>query len=291
MSDPRPHICIATLGGQPQVVTLAIDELFRRGYPVGELFVVHLSIQEPRYAQALALLEAEFTGGVYGGRRCRLQRRPVRVGTQVLRDLQNDDAIRAASDMLHQLIHELKQENATLHLCISGGRRLLGTLVFSAALLYLDQSDHVWHLYSSDAIRAATHEGQVLHLPSHPEVALTEVAFTPWGRFFPILREQPGQGARAAYETSTQLADDEELERCRMVYQRLTPRQREVLRAIAQDYEPQLLAAHLKISQRTLDDYKSAIFAECRSSWALPVDFRITFDWTRRRFAPYLHQL
>jgi CRISPR-associated protein Csx14 len=291
LSDPRPQICIATLGGQPQVVTLAIDELLGRGYPISELFVIHLSTHQPRYANALALLEAEFVGGVYGGRRCRLQRRPVRVGAEVLGDLQSDQAIRAASDMLHQLIHELKQEDATLHLCISGGRRLLGTLLFSAALLYLDQSDHVWHLYSSDAVRAATHEGRQLHLPGHPEVALAEVAFTPWGRFFPILRERPGRGAGAAYAASTHQADEEELQRCRAVYELLSPRLREVLRAIAQDHEPQLLAAHLKISQRTLDDYKSAIFAECRVGWALPADVRPTFDWVRRKFAPYLHLL
>lgn len=290
MSDPRPHICIATLGGQPQVVTLALDALLRRGYPIGELFVIHLSAQEERYGRALALLEAEFVGGVYGTGRCRLQRRPVRVGAEVLRDLHNDQAIRAASDMLHQLIQELKQEDATLHLCISGGRRLLGTLAFSAALLYLDQADHIWHLYSSDAVRAATHEGRALHLPDHPEVHLAEVAFTPWGRFFPVLRE-PAGGARGAYASATRQADNEELQRCRAVHRRLSPRQRELLRAIAQDIDPQLLAEQLKLRPRTLDEYRAAIFAECRGEWALPGELRVTYDWVRRKFAPYLHQL
>lgn len=291
MSNARSHICIATLGGQPQIVTLALDSLLRRGYPIRELFVIHLSTQAPRYRRALELLEAEFVGGDYGSQRCRLQRRPVRVGAEVLRDLGDDNAIRAASDMLHQLIHELKQEDATLHLCLSGGRRLLGVLAFSAALLYLDQSDHVWHLCSSDAVRAATHEGSLLHLPDHPEVQLAEVAFTPWGRYFPLLRERPERSAGAAYAHATRQADEEELQRCRAVFHVLTLRQREVVRAVAQDQDPQLLATQLGISRRTLDDYKGAIFSECRSAWALPADARVTFDWVRRKFAPHMHQL
>lgn len=291
MTDLRSHICIATLGGQPQVVTLALDILFQRGYPIRELFIIHLSTQEARYRQALQALEAEFVGGLYAGHPCRLQRRPVRIGAEVLRDLAHDQAIRAASDMLHELIYELKQEDATLHLCITGGRRLLGVLTFSAALLYLDQADHVWHLYSSETVRGLTDQGRVLHLPAHPEVQLAEVAFTPWGRYFPVLRDRPEQGARSAFAGAAHQADAEELLRCRAVFQRLTARQREVVRAIAQDHDPQELPAYLGISRRTLDDYKGAIFNECRTVWAIPAEGRVTYDWVRRKFAPYITQL
>jgi CRISPR-associated protein Csx14 len=290
-NDARSHICIATIGGQAQVVTLALDALFARGVPVSELFVIHLSHRTPRYRLALEQLSGEFVAGRYGGRVCRFQPRAVRIGAQLIDDLSGDAEIRAASDMIHRLIRELKQEDATLHLCISGGRRLLGTLVFSAALLYLDQSDHVWHLYSSDEVRQQTNGGSVLHLPHHPGVRLVEVAFTPWGRFFPLLRERGRTSAAAAYDEALDEADQSEFQRCQQVYGCLTARQREVLRALALDRHPHEIATALGVQPKTVSEYKAAIVEECRIAWALGAEARITPEWLRRKFTPHLDRL
>ena len=42
-----PHVLVATLGGQPQVITFTLDLLLEEGYPISEVFVLH-----PRAASA-----------------------------------------------------------------------------------------------------------------------------------------------------------------------------------------------------------------------------------------------
>ncbi|MFL5805254.1 MAG: CRISPR-associated ring nuclease [Roseiflexaceae bacterium] len=287
----RTHICVATLGGQPQVVTLALDALLEHGYPIGEVFVIHLSTRNPHYRDGLERLAAEFAGGCYAGRPCRYQPRPVRLGAQLIDDLHGDEETDAAIAMFNRLIQELKREDATVHLCLSGGRRLLGMLALSAALLYFEQSDRIWHLYSSDAVRRQTAGGAIMHLPRHPDVRLVRVQLPPWGQYFPALRAAPEAGADAVRAAQIHAAEDVERARCHEVYERLTARQREVLRLLAGDLTPQDVADRLHIAIATVHTHKTTIFQECTNAWALPNGTRLSADWLRRRFAPFLDAL
>jgi CRISPR-associated protein Csx14 len=291
MTGHRTHICVATLGGQPQVVTLALDQLLEQGYPIDEVFVIHLAPRNPRYRAALDQLAGEFAGGCYAGRPCRYQPRPVRLGAQLIDDLHGDTETDAAIAMFNRLIQELKREDATIHLCLSGGRRLLGMLALSAALLYFEQSDRIWHLYSSDAVRRQTAGGALMHLPQHPEVRLVRVQLPPWGQYFPALRGAPDAGADAVRAAQIHAADDAERTRCHAVYARLTARQREVLRLLASDLTPQRVAERLHIAMATVHTHKTTIFQECTNAWALPGGTRLSADWLRRKFAPFLEEL
>ena len=66
---------VATLGGQPQVVTFALDALRARGeVDLGEVYVVHLSPENERVRHALLLLGREFSEDRYQGGACRFRR-------------------------------------------------------------------------------------------------------------------------------------------------------------------------------------------------------------------------
>ena len=54
------HILLATLGGQPQVVTFTLDLLLRDGFPISEVFVIHPKASDPRLQHSLACLRAQF---------------------------------------------------------------------------------------------------------------------------------------------------------------------------------------------------------------------------------------
>nr|MDQ2997171.1 CRISPR-associated ring nuclease [Chloroflexota bacterium] len=262
MTGTRPHICVATLGAQPQVVTLALDALLEHGYPISEVFVIHLSTRNERYRAGLERLASEFTDGRYAGRPCRYQPRPVRIGSRLIDDLQGDEETDAAIAMFNRLIQELKREDATIHLCLSGGRRLLGMLALSAALLYFDQADRIWHLYSSDSVRQQTAGGALMHLPHHPEVRLVRVQLPPWGQYFPTLRSAPDAAAETVRTAQIHAADEAERARCHAVYDRLTARQREVLRLLAGDLTPQQVADRLHIALATIHTHKTTILQE-----------------------------
>ncbi len=47
------HTLLATLGGQPQVITFTLDLLLQRGYPISEVVLVHPEATHPRLQQSL----------------------------------------------------------------------------------------------------------------------------------------------------------------------------------------------------------------------------------------------
>ena len=62
----NPHILVATLGGQSQVVTFTLDHLLQAGYPISEVIVLHpRAATESRLQSALHRLHAEITGDYY----------------------------------------------------------------------------------------------------------------------------------------------------------------------------------------------------------------------------------
>ena len=73
MNQSQGSIMMATLGGQTQVITFALDALLDRGEDIRELIVLYLSAKGSRLNQALAKLSAEFTDDHYAGRPCRLR--------------------------------------------------------------------------------------------------------------------------------------------------------------------------------------------------------------------------
>ena len=282
---PRPtSVCIATLGGQPQVVTLALDALLARGEPVGELIVVHLSEQNVRYRAALAQLAAEFAADCYRGWPCRYRPLAVTQAGQPIDDLSSEVAIGAALNTFSRLIQRLKQQDRAIHLCLSGGRRLLGMLAMSAVQLYGDHADQVWHWYSPDAVRQRTADGAELHLPGEPEVRLVRVPALPLGQYFPWLRAPDGAAPLPAQGRPIDMAEQA---RCRTVVEQLTPSRREVLRALARGLTPQEAAAELKVELSTIHAHKTPIFELCRIAWELAADAPLSYRWLREKFRPY----
>ncbi len=290
-SVPPPAVLVVTLGGQSQVVTLALDALLDQGYAIGELIVVHLSEQNPRYQAALAQLASAFASGVYRDHPLRYRPYPVLLGGAPVSDIHSEASTDAVLNTFHHLLQHLKQQSISVHLCISGGRRMLGVLAMSAALIHFDYGDRIWHLYSTDAIRTQTHEGTLLHLPpGTPGVRLLPVPVRPWGYLFSALRVSPDADARAAMASQDAALAVAEDARCQLVYDRLTPRRRDVLRAFAEGLTPQQVANKLSIELSTVSSHQTAIYQECQAVWDLPATTKVDYRWVRDAFARFFER-
>jgi CRISPR-associated protein Csx14 len=281
-----PCVCLATLGGQPQIVTLALDALLAQGAPISELIVVHLSLNDPRYQASVRRLNAAFANDHYQSRPLRYRPLALTCGGQPLHDLANEVAADAILNSFHQLIQQLKQQGTTVHLCMTGGRRLLGTLAMSVAMIHFDHADRIWHLYSSDAVRSRSRDGAVLHLPGDPGVRLIRVPAPAWGSMFPVLRPQHINASQALQRQGS-AADALERQRCRAVDAQLTPRQREVLRSFAGGKNPQEVAAELNITTATVHSHKGAIFQLCLAAWDLDFGTSLGYRWLAEKFGDY----
>ena len=283
-------ILVATLGGQPQVVTFALDALLVRHEPIDEVYVVHLSPANERIRRALLKLAQEFPGDYYAGRRCRFRHVGIEMNGRPLSDLRNGAAAEATWQQVRHLLAELKLASHRLHLCITGGRRLIGLMMTSAAALLCDHQDALWHLYTPDDLRTRAHEGALMHATPEDGVQLIRVPLVPWGAYFPALRAmaQAPQEAVAAQMGWLSAGHDD---RCRQVYDRLTERQRDTLLAFARGNAPQDVAEALGISLHTVNSHKTAILTECRIAWELGDEQRLDYRFIRERFERYLRQL
>lgn len=274
MSTSHPNICVTTLGGQPQVVSLTIDALLAKGILIDEVVVVHLALENPRYRTAQEQLAREFQDGCYAGR-IRYLPLLVRHGARPISDLDHEDALDAALATFDALFADLRRQQAVIHLCLSGGRRLLGHLAVAVAQQHFGYTDCLWHLFSPDDVRERTHDGRHMHLADMSGVRLIRVRL-------------PGLPAgRAAASPMPPPLDPADFTRCREVNELLRGRPRDVLRAFAQGLTPQQVADQLCITLGTVNDHKTTILQHCRNVWNLELATRIDYRWLREKFARY----
>lgn len=276
---------IATLGGQPQIVTFALDILLAQGEEISDVYLLHPSATEPRIHAALTKLQAEFAGGHYRGKPCRLHRVPLQVDGVDLTDIRTDTQAAHAWEQIRALLAAQKAAGERLHLLVAGGRRLMGLLVSSAAALLCDHSDQLWHIYTPDAVQTRVRDGAVMHVEPEDGVTLIRVPLVPWGSYFPGLRAMAlAPQAAVAQQMGWQQRDAAP---CRQVYDRLTERERDALRAFAAGGTPQDVAEALQITLSTVNTYRSVILAECRNAWQLSQDERLTYHFIPERFGPF----
>ncbi len=285
MNPTSESIMIATLGGQPQVVTFALDALLARGERIREVIVLYLAVKGRRGHQALAKLAAEFADDQYDGRPCRLRPMPLRDGAARLADIQNENHAIATWEMLRDLLTRLKSEHYHLHICLSGGRRMVALLMVSVALLHFGYRDKLWHIYTPDRFQEQARNGVIMHAQPENGVCLIEVPLVPLGTQFPALKTLlQGHPADFSQAPPAWLNVDERA-RCRAVIEQLTPRQLETLRAFASGLSPQQVADQMGITLNTVNSHKKTIFELCRNAW--PSQETLRYYHLREWFGPY----
>ncbi len=319
MTDYTESTVIATLGGQPQVITFALDALFDRGEQIRELYVLSLNRDRERTRQAWQRLQREFVDDYYGGRRCRLQRIIVTRDGNELDDIRTDADVNAAFRAIRDLVVSLKNEGRRLHLCLSGGRRIMAMLAVSVAVLFCDHYDQIWHVYTPEATLERVKGGAHMHLDPANGFRLLRFPIMPWGAYSALTDEDaaalvaylrslppvahavpgpvgPGETAKAPYLTAAirqrmpGIAPDDE-PRCRQVWERLSNRQRDVLRAFAMGRRPEQAAEDLCISLSTVNTHKTRILSECRTAWGLSRNEPLDYRFVREHFAVFIEQV
>lgn len=275
------------MGGQPQVVTFALDDLLARGEQIEEVIAVHADAATPAMQGSLARLAEAFAGGCYGGRPCPLRTVAIEDAAQRLDDIADEAAAEATWQTVHRLLSRLKDEGRRLHLVVTGGPRLIGLMAMSAATLLFDHQDRLWHLFTPRPLREEARGGAILHVGPDAGVRLIQVPMAPWGAYFPALRALASATSAQAVAARAQWMNTDQRRRCQAVVKRLTDRQVEVLRAFADGLSPQEVAERLGITLKTVDSHKSAILEECRAAWELPTEERLTYHFLRRQFAAY----
>ncbi len=283
-----PHILVATLGGQPQVVTFTLDLLLQEGFPITKVIVLHPKASSPsKLYQALLRLNVEFSSAVYphplAQQKIHFRSQVLELDGQPIDDITDNMHADGTLDSIHRLLGDLKQQGYRIHLSVSGGRRLMALLAISVAALNFDHHDHIWHLYTPDTIREEADRGKIMHVPADAGVKLIQGRFLSLGAYFynPALsfqRAQQGQQAQM---------DAQDRARCAEVVNKATAAQLKVLHAFARGLRPQQVAQELSIAPVTVHTHKTVLLGLCHSAWNIPEDERLDYHFLAAKFSNY----
>ncbi len=278
-------------------MTFALDCLFKQGIFIREAVIFHYAPPDSsnRLHKALTQVQQQFVNGRYlaEGKRFNAQTYPCRLRVVAIRDrdgtrlsdIDSDSAVNGAWQTMNQVIGELKTQDRELHLCLTGGRRLMGLLAMSVSALHFTHHDRLWHLYTPDMLRKEAGEGHILHAPlGATPPHLLEVPIMPGSETFPMLRHllsaSPSE-VIAARRTHLEKVDHT---RCRQAWEKLTRRQRDVLRLLAAGKSPQDVARTLTITLGTVSTHQNAIYNVCREVWHLLEDESLDYHWVEKHF-------
>lgn len=284
---------VATLGGQPQVVTFTLDLLLRHGVSIGEVIVIHPQAVQPRLRHALECLNAEFTGDRYqiNGQtlKCHFRPKVLELDHIPLDDITDNTAAKGTRETIYSFFEELKQQPRHIHLSVTGGRRLMSLLAISAAQLKFDSFDHIWHIYTPEHIQMLVKEGKQMHVPVNAGVNLIEVPFFPLGDYFSAL-SQSHSNTRAVEQSGKAQMDSKERAHCAYVERKATHRQLDVLRCFAHGLSTQQTANKLSISIKTVYSHKTVLLDLCKEVWDIPENAPPDPLFFYKRFSRYFEE-
>jgi CRISPR-associated protein Csx14 len=248
---------VATLGQEPQVVTLALDCLLQRRHAIGEVVVVHTIA--PTVVKGLRAIEREFVAGYYPA--VTLRAVPVESHDRPLDDFRTEDHVQAAVRALYVAVRDLKRRRRVVHLCVAGGRKVMSIAGMVVAQLLFGPDDRVWHLLSEQGTPGAFRR---MHTTPGGTVVLVPVPVLRWTDSAVMLAvlahlEDPAEALRR-YE---EIVRGERMRRRREFVERwLTPAERQVVQLACQGLDNVTIACRLGRSQRTVANQLTAVYGK-----------------------------
>lgn len=274
------QVLIATLGTEPQVVTLVLDLLRAKGYPIVEVVVVH-TVGEAVQA-ALERLAGEFAPP--GA--CAYRPVPIMDERGPTADVVTEADVAALLRTLYRVVLAEKRAGRLVHLSIAGGRKPMAVYGMVVAQLLFDEDDRAWHLLS-EAWKPGGE--QVMHVRPGDRVWLVAVPVLRWSSISPMLtelarREDPWEAIQA--QRALQREEDRRRKR-EFVEHWLTPAEREVVRLACQGLDNAAIGRRLGKSEKTVANQFTHIYARLHEWRGYRSDVPVSRAVLVAEFAPY----
>ncbi|MDN5348238.1 MAG: hypothetical protein PWP65_1802 [Clostridia bacterium] len=272
---------IATLGVEPQVVTIALDCLLAKGRPVDEVIVVYT--ENPGVRQALDTIAGEFAGQFYPG----ITLRPVPVTSPggLTEDFYGPEDLRSLLRTLYSAVRRPRQEGRVVHLCLSGGRKVMGIMAMVVAQLLFGPEDCAWCLVTEGWQPGSERR---LHLPAGEKAWLVPVPVLRWreaGTLIGTVAELDDPAEVVAwYDRLNRMA--EERRKDEFIRHWLTPAEREVVRLACRGLDNATIAITLGKQEQTVANQLRAVYEKLREWLGYP-ETSVDRSVLIATFAPY----
>ncbi|HHX87880.1 MAG TPA: CRISPR-associated protein Csx14 [Firmicutes bacterium] len=272
---------LATLGVEPQVITITLDALLMLKRPIKEVAVIYTD--HPEIKKALGVLIKEFKTEIYP----QISFRPVPVTNPQgnIKDFQTEDDLHGLLRTLYTEIRQARFMKCPIHLCISGGRKVMGVIAMTVAQLLFGPDDQIWYLISEGWKPGA---GRQLHVTANEQVRLVPVPVLRWqeaGTLMQTVTElNDPQEVLAWYHRLTKKA--EERRQGEFVKHWLTPAERQVTQLACRGFDNASIAARLEKREQTVANQLRNVYEKLRE-WLNFPDYSVDRNVLIARFAPY----
>lgn len=267
------EVVVAPIGVEPQVVTLTVDALLARSFPIAQVWVLHANENYPPIAAALRRLHAERAFYRQKGFSLRWHFVPIQEGQHYPDDFATEQDVSLLLRVLYRTVAQLKRKGFRLHLSIAGGRKVMTAMGMVVAQLLLDEHDHVWHLLSEGRLL----QSKAMHADNPNEVALVPVPVLRWSLLPSTVQEiLLWDDPYRAIERQRQLQQQQRWQLLQTFWQKLTPAEREVIEALVRYGEKAAsLAKRLNRTAKTVRNQLQSIYAKYRDHFELPPDAKV----------------
>lgn len=248
------EMLLATLGTEPQVITLCLDRLLGQQKNIVKTLVVYT--EEPRVKEALKILEEEFPRSYP---EIDFQAVGVEKEGRFLEDFRTPEDVLLLWQTFYRLIREAKEKSYIVHLNVAGGRKVMGVMAIAAAQLLFGPQDQVWYLLTEGWQPGSPRR---LHLPPEAPVSLFSVPVLWWkegGCFIEMVATlKDPQETKRWFE---RIVERREKRRQReFVKYWLTPAERKVLKLACLGLDNAQIAETLRRSKQTIANQFTKIY-------------------------------
>lgn len=264
---------VASLGVEPQVVTLALDALRERGFPIRHVYVVHTNPSFRPIGEALRRLQAEIPYYANSHPPVDFAWIPVQDGPAFPEDLVTEADAGLFLRVLYQTVRDLKRSGSRTHLLIAGGRKVMAAYTMVVAQLLLEDTDAVWHLLSEERLL----QSKAMHADDPRQTVLVRVPVLRWSLLPSTVRELlVWDDPYRAIQRQQELQDHQRWQLLHAFWDRLTPAERAVVRVLVETHgTTKEIARSLGRDPKTVAHQLESAYAKYRSCMGLTPGTRV----------------
>jgi CRISPR-associated protein Csx14 len=280
MNSVNPELLIVTLGSEPQVITIALDSLLSSGHNIDRVAVVYTVA--PVVLDALKRVKAEFESGFYGD--ITLDTLSLHGQYGEIQDFRNNSDVQALLQLFYQKIRDAKKTGKVVHLCISGGRKVMGIMAMVAAQLLFSPQDRVWHLIT-EGWRPG--DDQIMHPADSQQRTMVEVPVLRWEDASLLLNLVQIDDPTEALRWQDGFARNKLMRRRKeFVERKLTRAERQVATLVCQGLDNTTIAAKLRKTERTVANQLTSVYNKLNEWLGFP-DVTVGRSILIAELAPY----
>jgi CRISPR-associated protein Csx14 len=280
----RGGVLIATLGVEPQVVTIALDCLLVNGEDIQEVVVIYT--ESSRVREALQVIEREFANAVYPG--IKLNTVAVTSNQGPIDDFCTENDLQSLLRTVYAEVRRARQAGGAVHFCISGGRKVMGIIGMVVAQLLFGPDDSVWYLITEGWSPGSERN---LHISSSVKNWLVPIPVLRWNDAGTLMQTVAEINDPAEimnwYNKLSNLS--KEKRRDEFLNHWLTPVEKDIVRMVCLGLDNVSIAAAQCKQVQTVANHLRNVYAKMRD-WVECPGTNVTRSRLIAEFAPHFRQ-